>query len=326
MARRLALSTKIYLAAFGWLILLFDAASNALLKLLRIEAVHDVEHSATPRDLTAIIEDSRESGDLSPDVAALLDRAVAFEERSARAAMIPRARVAWVHEDDTLASLVAGLAADPTRQHSRYPVLGTLGDGVGEPSPVGLLSLRDLLSVQEDHALVRVRRLMRPAVLVPSSLPLPQVLNRLRSSGEELACVLDEYGGLAGVITLEDIAEELVGEITDEHDSAATDQTTIATEGWRVPGDQQLQETARLIGVALPAGEYQTIGGLVTAHLQRLPNPGDQVRLSLPGDLPDDTERQLILTVHGIVNRVPATVSLQWRELDDPARRGDAPR
>lgn len=319
-ARWLALSTKTYLAIFGWVIRIFDAASNALLRLLRIEPVHDVEHSATPRDLEAIIDDSKDSGDLNPELAALLDRAVDFGDRTARAAMIPRPRVSWVRDDATVESLIGQMAV----QHSRYPVLGTPPDTDPENTLelVGVVCLKDVLDLSDrlgDRAVadVRVTELMRAPVLVPSSLPLPQVLARLREEDEELACVLDEYGGLAGVITVEDIAEELVGEITDEHDQAGTDQAMAAGDGWVVPGDRHVDEVGRLIDAELPDGDYQTVGGLVMAELQRLPQTGDEIVVVIPADDPDEEDRALRLTVQDVDRRVPSAVHLIWTEPAD---------
>ncbi|MBC3193195.1 HlyC/CorC family transporter [Pseudonocardia sp. C8] len=315
-ARRLALSTTIYLAAFGWIVTVFDAASNLLLRALRIEPVHDVEHSATPRDLEAIIDDSKDSGDLDPELAVLLDRAVDFTDRTARAAMIPRPRVSWVRDDATVESLIGQMAV----QHSRYPVLGAppeASDPENTLELVGVVCLKDVLDLSarlggRSFHDVRVAELMRAPVLVPSSLPLPQVLARLRAEGEELACVLDEYGGLAGVITVEDVAEELVGEITDEHDQAGTDRATAAGDGWVVPGDRHVDEVGRLIDADLPEGDYQTVGGLVMAELQRLPDAGDAVVVTIPADNPDDDDRALRLTVREVARRVPSSVHIVW--------------
>ncbi|WP_405418358.1 hemolysin family protein [Pseudonocardia alni] len=314
-ARWLALSTKTYLALFGWIIRIFDAASNLLLRALRIEPVHDVEHSATPRDLEAIIDDSKDSGDLNPELAVLLDRAVDFGDRTARAAMIPRPRVSWVRADATVESLVGQMAV----QHSRYPVLGPPAEATDTENAlelVGVVCLKDVLALadRDDRPFdqVLVSDLMRAPVLVPSSLPLPQVLAQLRADDEELACVLDEYGGLAGVITVEDVAEELVGEITDEHDQAGTDQALRSDDGWVVPGDRHVDEVGRLIDAELPEGDYQTVGGLVMAELQRLPDAGDAVVVTIPAESPDDEDRALRLVVQEVDRRVPSAVRLEW--------------
>ncbi|GAA0897145.1 hemolysin family protein [Pseudonocardia zijingensis] len=309
-ARALALSTSIYLAAFGWLIRLFDAASNLLLKALRIEPVHDVEHSATPRDLEAIIDESRDSGDLDDDLSTLLDRVLDFTDRTARAAMIPRPRVTSVPARATIAELVEVMASG----HSRLPVIGESPDDV-----VGVICLRDVLALEgrTDLATLRVTDVARTPVLVPASLPLPAVLDRLRAADDEFAVVVDEYGGLAGVVTVEDIAEELVGEITDEHDPAGADDLAAGDGEWTVPGTLSVEEAERLLDADLPEGGYQTIGGLVIHELQRLPQPGDRVRLELTDpSLSEEGEppRTLELSVLAVERRVPSSVRLAWAD------------
>lgn len=303
MAHALALSTTVYLTLFGWLIHVFDAASNLLLRALRIEPVHDVEHSATPRDLEAIIDESRNSGDLDAELSTLLDRVLDFTDRSARAAMIPRPRVASISADATMADLVEVMASG----HSRLPVLGSGADDV-----VGVICLRDVLALEgpagfdnADLAAFRVADAARRPVLVLASLPLPAVLAALREADDEFACVVDEYGGLAGVITMEDIAEELVGEITDEHDAAGVDRPRIGDGEWTVDGAVSIDEVERLLDADLPDGDYQTIGGLVIDALQRLPETGDTVRIPLP-------ERHLEITVCTVERRVPSTVRLAF--------------
>ncbi|MHA6631372.1 hemolysin family protein [Pseudonocardia sichuanensis] len=309
-ARALALSTSVYLAAFGWLIRLFDAASNLLLKALRIEPVHDVEHAATPRDLEAIIDESRDSGDLDDEMSTLLDRVLDFTDRTARAAMIPRPKVTSIPADTGVAQLVELMASG----HSRLPVIGTSPDDV-----VGVICLRDVLALEDraDLATLRVADVARTPVLVPASLPLPAVLDRLRDADDEFAVVVDEYGGLAGVITTEDIAEELIGEITDEHDPAGADGTAVGDGEWTVPGTLSVEEVERLLDADLPAGEYQTVGGLVIDELQRLPQPGDTVRITLANpSLTEEGEppRTLALTVLALERRVPSSVRLAWAD------------
>jgi CBS domain containing-hemolysin-like protein len=309
-ARALALSTSIYLAVFGWLIRLFDAASNALLKVLRIEPVHDVEHAATPRDLEAIIDESRDSGDLDDHLSTLLDRVLDFTDRTARAAMIPRPRVTTVPANATVAELIEVMASG----HSRLPVINENPDDV-----VGVICLRDVLALEgrADLATLRVTDVARRPVLVPGSLPLPAVLDRLRAVSDEFAVVVDEYGGLAGVITVEDIAEELVGEITDEHDPAGTDGLAGGDGEWTVPGTISVEEVERLLDADLPEGEYQTIGGLVINELQRLPQTGDSIRLTLANpSLSEEGEppRTLVTTVLAVERHVPSSVRLAWAE------------
>jgi CBS domain containing-hemolysin-like protein len=321
-ARALALSTGLYLRVFGWVITLFDAASNLLLRLMRIEPVHDVQHAANPRDLEAIIDESRATGDLPPQLSVLLDRVLDFTDRTARAAMIPRLRVATVSRDEAVEALLDRMASE----HSRYPVVDHGVDDV-----VGVVYLRDVLALSvEERAGRTIRDVAREPVFVPDLLPLPDVLQRLSEADGEFACVLDEYGGFAGVITTEDIAEELVGEITDEHDPAGTDVEPRARNGgWTVGGSTQIAEIERLVDADLPRGDYHTIGGLVISRLARLPGPGDTVTLTLPASAADHGEpaghRVLTVRVLGIDRRVPGTVQLRWAASHDAADAGPPP-
>jgi CBS domain containing-hemolysin-like protein len=312
-AIRLAWSTSAYLGVFGWLIWLFDRAAELLLRMVRIEPVHDVEHAATPRDLEHIVAQSRERGDLPVELSALLDRVLDFQESTAEHAMIPRPRVTTIGVHEPVRRALSLMAAG----HSRLPVLGGDVDDV-----VGVVCLREVLILDEDQLdSTTVGQIAGRPVMVPASLPLASVLDQLRASGDEFACVVDEYGGLAGVVTAEDIAEELVGEITDEHDPQDTDRVRPGEEGgWLVPGTLHIDEAERLLGHDLPEGDYQTIAGLVLAELQRLPHPGDTVTVELPD--PPGAEpaapTYLLVEVRTVARRVPDTV----RVLTTPAPAG----
>ena len=273
-AVRLAGSTTAYLTVFGWLIRVFDSASNALLRLLRIEPVHDVEHSATARDLEHIVAESAESGDLPRELSVLLDRILDFPEQDAEHAMIPRSRVDVVRAGATVGDVREQMASG----HSRYPVLSA------DDEVLGVVHLQDVLVATDPGE--PVERLMRAPELVPTSMALPDALRQLAAGRNQLACVLDEYGGFAGVLTFEDLAEELVGEITDEHDDAATAVLGVAEEdgSWVMAGEVHVDEVERAIGRDLPAGDYETIAGLVIAAHGALPAAGDSVVVLLPGD------------------------------------------
>jgi CBS domain containing-hemolysin-like protein len=302
-ARWLALSTTIYLRLFGWLIWLFDQSSNLLLKALRIEPVHDVEHSATARDLEHIVAQSRDAGELPAELSTLLDRILDFPTRTAEHAMIPRSRVDTVHADTLASEVLAKMGAG----HTRYPVIGEGADEL-----CGVIHLHDLLGDSVDGtALGR----MRPAVVVPTTLPLPQVLAQLSAASEEMALVVDEYGGFAGVITTEDMAEELVGEIVDEHDPEGVPEVQGSPEsGWLMPGDMHIDEVQRVLGFDLPEGDYETLAGAVVARFEGLPAIGEVVRIPLPtdpSDLLDEDgapQRTLVAQVREIDKHVPAAL------------------
>lgn len=302
----LARSTAIYLKLFGWLIQIFDQASNLLLRLLRIEPVHDVEHSATARDLEHIFADSRQSGDLPGELSVLLDRILDFPERDVEHAMIPRARVDAVRVDDTVEELWALMGEG----HSRYPVLDD------DDQVVGVVHLQDVLAVAGSRERP-VGTLMREAPLVPTAMALPDALQLLAGTKNQMVCVVDEYGGFTGVLTLEDLAEELVGEITDEHDPDEPEPPAAGEDGtWVVPGDAHVDEVERTIGRDLPRGDYETLAGLLVSEHGALPEVGTIVEVELPLDpaglvLEDDPEPALMhLEVLEVERHVPSVVRL----------------
>lgn len=307
-ARRLALSTSIYLKVFGPVISLFDAASNLLLKALRIEPVHDVEHSASPRDLEHIVAESREVGELPAELSTLLDRVLDFPTRTAEHAMVPRPLVDFVAADTSLSEVRDLMAVG----HTRYPVVGTNPDDV-----VGIVHLHDLLERLDETSLTAAD-LARPAAIVPTTLPLPAVLERLdTSSDDEMAVVIDEYGGIAGIITVEDIAEEITGEIDDEHDTTSSEPIELTDDGWLARGDTHLDEVSRVIGHEVAEGDYETLSGLVISTSGGLPQVGDSVELPLADATFGVAAPTVTATVTQVRRRVPATVHLVITESGD---------
>ena len=273
LARWLARSTQLYLVVFGWLISLFDIASNAVLRMLRVEPVHDLDSSATAEDLEHIIDDSRASGDLPEELSIMLDRILDFPDRDVEHAMIPRARVSVVEPGMSIAHMRTLMASG----HTRYPVIGELEE------PVGVVHLADILDTEPGDERP-VSAIMRTPLVVPTLMSLPNALERLTHTRNELACVIDEYGGFCGVLTVEDLAEELVGEISDEHDTAHDVAADVAADGetWVMDGDLPIDEAERTIGRDLPRGDYETIAGLVIHQGGDLPEEGDTFLVELP--------------------------------------------
>ncbi len=310
-SRWLARSTTIYLAVFGWLISLFDKASEALLKAVGIEPVHDKEHSATARDLEHIVAESGETGELSPELSRLLDRMLDFPGQPAEHAMVPRSRTDVVRGEDTVSEVLSKMATG----HTRYPVVGADSDDV-----LGIVDLHDLLTVCDDRdtALIEVSELMRAPIVVPTSLPLPEVASRLAAENAEMAVVVDEYGGFAGVVTMEDMAEEIVGEIVDEHDPQAAAGIPVSEgDGWLLSGDTHLDEVERLLGITLPDVDAETLGGLVISTSGELPEVGDRVDVDLPDtDVFEELSRPRILhtEVRQVERRVPSQLYVAVEE------------
>lgn len=317
LARALAVPTRIYLLLFGWLITVFDVAANALLRLLRIEPLEDVDESATARDLEAIIEESRVSGDLPDDLSMIIDRILDFPQRDVEHAMIPRSQIDSVTPDTTVGEVRALMATG----HTRYPVIGD------EDSPVGVVELIDVLRERPaDDA--PVASVMRAAVVIPTSMLLPVALDRMRRSRNELACVVDEYGNFDGILTIEDLTEEVIGELSDEHDVEVAEVSADGDDAWTVPGDLHLDELERLIGYDLAESDVETVAGLVIETHGDLPAIGSVVRVDLPERASEtvqglDIERWLAIEVIEVDRHVPSQLAVHLHEVDRDAEPAD---
>ncbi len=270
-ARRVAAAQLVYLRIFGPIIRLFDGAANRLIRLAGIEPAEEIAGAVTMEELEHIIASSQESGALDAGVSALLTRSIDFRSLKADDAMRPRGEVTSISAEASCEQL-AELAGQTG--HSRFPVTGP--DGLDDV--VGVIGVKDLLEVTADQrSITPVRTLVEPELAVPESAPLREVLLQLRDTHTQLAIVVDEFGGTAGIITLEDIVEELVGDIRDEHDAAERRAVRRADGSWRVPGLWRIDEVRRDTGIELPTGEHDTVSGLVMSLLSRVPEAGDVV-------------------------------------------------
>jgi CBS domain containing-hemolysin-like protein len=305
-ARALARSTLIYLAVAGPVVKLFDKSAVRLLRRVGIEPIEELPSGATPEDLAQIIAESRLEGHLDAEMSELLDRGLDFRQLTAGEAMVPRVDVHTVRAHEPISRVVELL--DTGR--SRFPVRGA--EGVDDL--VGVIGIADVLQVPPaERATTMVSSVAVPPLLVPETLPLPTVLDRLRSGHRQLACVVDEYGGFAGVITLEDIAEELVGPILDEDDPPERAPARQEDGSWVVPARWRIDEVADSTGIALPEGpEYDTLSGLVMRELGRVPEVGDRLEISLSagGDNGQVSPRALV-EVLAVDRHVADSVRLQ---------------
>ncbi|ATW47224.1 hemolysin family protein [Streptomyces peucetius] len=274
LAKSLASSTLVYLKIVGPIVHVFDGAANRLLRKIGIEPVEELHHGATLEELSHLIGESHEQGHLPADTAELLDHAVEFSERTLGEVMVPRADAVFVHKDATAASAVELIAK---HGHSNYPVFGDHPDDVA-----GVLGVRDLMRLPADRfeATTAGSAARRP-LLLPDTLPLPDAVAQMREWDDEFAVVLDEHGGVAGVVTYEDIAEELVGDIADESDTIV--ELAVADgDGWLVDAGRRLDEIEDATGIDLPEEEdYDTVAGLIIDRLGRFPAIGD--RLTVDG-------------------------------------------
>ncbi|MFI2713216.1 hemolysin family protein [Micromonospora sp. NPDC018662] len=304
LARALSRSTLIYLRVAGPLITLFDRAAVRLLRRVGIEPIEELPSGATPADLEQIIAESREEGHLDAEMSDLLDRGLDFRGLTAGEAMVPRVDVHTVRADEPVSRVVEMLDTG----HSRFPVRGA--EGVDDL--IGVVGIADVLGVPPaERARTRVDAVAVPPLLVPETLPLPTVLDRLRSGHRQLACVVDEYGGFAGVITLEDLAEELVGPIRDEDDPPERAPARQEDGSWVVPARWRIDEVADSTGIELPeAPEYDTLSGLVMRELGRVPEVGDRLEIASVGD-GDEPGPRVLVEVLAVDRHVADSVRLR---------------
>jgi CBS domain containing-hemolysin-like protein len=266
-ARSLASSMWLFMRLAGPVIRLFDGSANRLLRMIGVEPVEELRGAVSTEELDLIVDSSAESGHLTQSQAALLERAIDFGELEASDAMVPWNRVVTIDVDATAADLRDLMAST----HSRFPVV----DADGQVQ--GVVHAKDLLGVsRSEYDSTLVSELLHEILAVPEAAGLNVVLSELRSRATEMAIVIDEYGGPAGVVTLEDVVEELVGDIEDEYDPSAPGEHVEIEEGvWSVAASSRPDEIERITGFDLPDGEYDTVAGLVLDRLERIPEVGD---------------------------------------------------
>ena len=292
-----------FITGFTWLfrplVNLLNGMANALLSRFGIEAAEEASGARSAGELTALLRRSAEEGTLEVSTARLLTRSLGVDELSAVDVMTDRGRIHWLEESSTAADLVA-LASQTG--HSRFPVFGDSPDDV-----LGLVNLRRAIAVPyERRAQVPVTSssIMTPAPRVPETMSLASLLVELRGYGEQesfglqMAIVVDEYGGTAGVVTLEDAVEEIVGEVSDEHDRRRAGIHLDSAGRWIAPGWSRPDEVTARTAIRIPDdGPYETLGGLVMNELGRIPQIGDEVTLPTCTILVDAMEGRRVTRV-----------------------------
>jgi CBS domain containing-hemolysin-like protein len=222
--------------------------------------------------------------------------------------MRPRVDVTTIAENEPAARVVDLLDTG----HSRFPVIGDGPDDV-----VGVVTIADVVTLDPSlRGATPVRELATAPVALPESAPLPEVLDRLKEAHRQMAIVVDEYGGFAGIITLEDVAEELVGEIRDEDDLPEPVIERDSRGAWLVPGRARVDEVTEATGVRLPEDDrYDTVSGLILTRLGRLPSVDEVVEVELPPLIDEDGEPLpqgvARLTVLAVRRQVPERIALE---------------
>ncbi|MGH3834774.1 MAG: hemolysin family protein [Pseudonocardiaceae bacterium] len=270
-ARRVAGMLNAFSTAFRWLISALNGSANWILRRIGIEPAEELRSARSPEELGSLVRSSAQQGTLDQGTATLLDRSLRFGERTAEELMTPRVRVEALRADATVLDLV-----DAARRtgFSRFPVYGSDLDDVH-----GVVHVKQAFAVPADQrAMSLAGALARPVPTVPSSLDGDALLDRLRGQGLQVAIVVDEYGGTAGIVTLEDLVEEIVGDVRDEHDRQEVSQIQpLGEQRWIISGLLRADELADAVGFVMPEGDHETVAGLVLERLGRIPDVGDEI-------------------------------------------------
>jgi CBS domain containing-hemolysin-like protein len=263
-----------FMTLFRPLIAALNWVANGFLRIFGVEPRDKLETAHTAEDLASVIAAGRQEGVIEEFASKLLSGAIRFSERDASEVMVPRPDIVGLPRDATPAELEQVIIDEG---FSRIPIFGNNVDDL-----IGFVHAKDLLAIPDDqHDLPIDPALIRPVLAVPETASIRPLLGEMQRSGRHLALIVDEHGGTAGLLTLEDIAEELVGDIRDEYDESDLESRRIGESDWfYVPGAIRPDELRSLSGIAIPAGEYETLGGFLMNRLGRIPRRGDRVEES----------------------------------------------
>jgi CBS domain containing-hemolysin-like protein len=261
-----------FTAVFKPAILVLNGSANRMLRMIGIDPKEELSGARTAEELSSLVRHSASAGLLEADTASLLDRTLRFSEHTAADVMTPRTRLESIHRLEP-AQAVLELAG--STGFSRFPVIDEDRDDV-----VGVVHVKQAVAVpRAKRAAVPVAALLEEPVRVPETMHLDQLLEELRTRGFQMAIVVDEYGGTAGLVTLEDLIEEIVGEVADEHDRARAGIVGDASE-MTLPADLRPDEVREQAGIDIDdSDDYDTIAGFVIRELGRIPELADEVHL-----------------------------------------------
>lgn len=300
--RAVAGAQRAFTWAAGPLLAVLNGSANRIVRALGIEPAEELASARSAQELGSLAARSAEHGLLDAQTADRLAHSVALGERTASDAMTPRPRVRFLAHDDPVGEV---LELTARTGHARFPVLGDDVDDVR-----GVVHFKDALAVPAAARATRtVGEVLRELPAVPSTMPLDATLTVLRR-GLQMAVVVDEYGGTDGVLTLEDLVEELVGEIEDEQDRPLSAHRRVDEHRWSLSGLLRPDEAGEAAGLELPeARESDTLGGLVTERLERFPELGDEVVL----EARDTTRRDVDGLSRPVLVRLTVTRLDGWR-------------
>ena len=293
---------NVFMLLFGGLVRFLNNSANRILRWLGFSPEEELASARTADELLAVVSRSGDEGTLVESTAELVARSIEFGEHTAADVMTPRPRVHFI-EEETVADALRMVAGTG---HARFPVHRDNVDDV-----IGVVHYNRLLSVPfDERATTPASAVAVPVHVVSESMTLDPLMRELRDIPEQFAVVVDEYGGTAGIVTLEDLVEEIVGEIDDEQDEESRDHHRVNDSTIHISGLMRPDELGDILELDIPEGEESdTIGGLITEHLDRMPHVGDTIRL------------EAIDHVHRDEDDLPTTVDLELRVMKMARRR-----
>lgn len=253
---------------------LLTVSTNGLLRVFRINP-HTEENQVTEEEIRIMVDLGEEKGAIAPEEGEMIDNVLELSEKTAVELMTPRTdmEVIWLEDPpEQWEELIF------STNHSRYPVCGEHMDEI-----VGFLHVRDFFRNIRSEQPKGLKELLRPAYLVPETVPADILLREMKLNRTHMAVVVDEYGGTSGVITMEDLIEEIVGQIEDEHDDEGPDVVELEEGKWRARGSIDLDSLSEALGVTLPEGDYDTLGGLIFSRLSSIPMDGAHPEVDVAG-------------------------------------------
>lgn len=257
---------------FGWMIAFLNASGNAIVRSLGIEPKEELSSTRTAEELSSLVRRSASLGALDASTATLLTKTLALSQLVAADVMTPRPRVISLESEANVGDVIK---ASIKTGHSRFPIVEGSSDDV-----IGVVHVKQAVSVpREKRADVPVTAIMSPILRVPETMRLETLMVELRAKGLQLAIVVDEYGGTAGLATLEDLIEELVGELVDEHDRAKAGVTRGANSSVLFPGMIRPDELLEMAIKVPDDGAYETVAGFMMSILGRIPAVSDEVTI-----------------------------------------------
>lgn len=253
---------------------LLTVSTNGILRLLRMNPNAE-EDNVTEEEIRIMVDLGEEKGAIAPEEGEMIDNVLELANKSAVEIMTHRTdmTVLWMEDpdeiwEDTICS----------SGYSRFPVCGESMDDI-----VGLLHVRDFFCGARNGKPRDRKEMLNTTLFVPETVSADVLFREMKKRRSHMAVVVDEYGGTSGVITLEDLLEQIVGDIEDEHDTEEPDIQTLGEKHWRVRGTISVEQFAEEMGVAFPEGEYETLGGLIYAQMNSIPDDGAQPELELAG-------------------------------------------